>query len=219
MLTDLLIGALRPLPGSGKLRLLNTFIPHQGERACELFGCRFRVDLGDPAHRRLYAGAYETSALRALAGLLPSGGTFVDANADIGLLTALAAQRLGPTGQILAAESRPMSYLRLERMVRDNHLNNVVLHHGPLGGRDDHTTRTLDSLAHDHGLHRIDLLKIGAADLALLAGAARLLANRRVTAIVCDVSDGADPRILQQVGVLGFRHLRRHASYHVFRVV
>lgn len=219
MLSELLVGVVRPLPWSGKLRLLNTFIPHSGEREFEAFGCRFRLDLGEQDQRQLYVGGYEAGALRALGKLLPRGGCFVDAHADVGLLIALAAERLGPAGQMVAAEARTMSYLRLERMVRENHLNQVVLHHGPLGSRDERPVRTLDALAEDHGLHRIDLLRIGPPDLSLLAGAARLLAQRRILAIACDMGDSADPRILAQVSVLGFRHARRAGTHQIFGVV
>jgi len=203
----------------GKLRLLGTFIPHQGERSFEAFGCRFRLDLSEDEQRRIYLGEYDTRMLRTIGRLLPPGGCFVDANADLGLLTALAAARLGPTGLILAAESRSMSYLRLEGMVRDNHLNQVILHHGPLGGRDNRPVRTLDSLASEHKIHHVDLLRIGPSNLSLLAGAARLLAGRRIEAIACDMSRSPDPRILAQISVLGFRHVRRIGSHHFFRVV
>lgn len=216
MLTDLLVGAIRPVPLPAKLRLLSTFIPHSGERRLEAFGCRFRLDLSEEAQRRLYVGAYDGPMLRTIASLLPKAGCFVDAHADVGLLTALAAQRLGPAGLILAAESRSMSYLRLERMVRENHLNQVILHHGLLSGRDEKPARALDSLAQQHGIGEIDLLRIGPADLSLLTGAARLLAGRAIRAIACDMSVSADPRILAQVSVLGFRPWRRAGTHQLF---
>lgn len=222
MLSDLLIGALRPLPLRGKWQLLNTFVPHQGERTADAFGCRFRVDLSEDTQRRLYLGAHDHRLARAFARCLPPGGCFVDANADIGWTIALAAQRLGPTGQILAAEARGMSYLRLEGMVRDNHLNQVVLQHGQLGSRDDQNTRTLDSLAAKHAIPRIHLLHLGPQDLTLLTGAARLLAQRRIDHLVCNMqhsngmSGGRDRRILTQIGVLGFRPLQRLGAHHFY---
>lgn len=215
MLTDFLVDAIRPLSFRGKLRLLNTLIPHEGERTFEAHGCRFCLDLSELAERNVYFGTYETEEAALARQILGPGDSFVDANGGIGFFTALAASRVGPTGQILAVEARTMSYLRLERVVRDNHLNQVVLHHGALGAREQAPVTTLDTLAARHRLAHIDLLKIEGCDLSLLAGAARLLAQRRIGAVLCRL-DSPDTRMLAQLDVLGFRHARSAGASHFF---
>ena len=216
MLPDLLVDAIRPLSFRGKLRLLNTLIPHSGERTVEAHGCRFRLDLSEFAERHVYFGTYEPEESNLARRLLQPGGTFVDANAGIGFSTALAVSRVGPTGQILAVEASTMSYLRLERLVRDNHLNQVVLFHGTLGARHQAPVTTLDALASRHGLVTIDLLKLAGGDLSLLAGAARLLAQQRIRAVLCRL-DSTDTRMLDQLSVLGFRQKRQFGDSHFFQ--
>lgn len=218
MLTDLLVDAIRPLSFRGKLSLLNTLIPHRGERTVEAHGCRFRLDLSEMAERNVYFGTYETEESGVVRRILQPGACFVDANADIGFSTALASSRVGPTGQILAVEAHTMAYLRLERLVRENHLNQVVLVHGTLGARDQPPAVTLDWLAQRHGLEKIDLLKLAGGDLSLLAGAAHLLAQRRIRAVLCRL-DSRDTRMLDQLAALGFRPTRQFGASHFFAAV
>jgi hypothetical protein len=208
MLTELFVRAVRPLPL--RWRLFNTFVPQAGERSAEIYGCRFRLDLSEEHQRAIYLGGYDARTQRALAACLPPGGSLVDARAGAGLLVALAARQLGPAGRILAAEPHTMSYLRLEGMVRDSHLNQVILRHGTLADG-------LDEIAQDHGMARIDLLRLGPADLALLVGAARLLGQKRIANIACDLGDSTDRRVLEQVSVLGFQRWRRLGNLHFFR--
>lgn len=218
MLPDLLVDAIRPLSFRGKLRLLNTLIPHSGERTIEAHGCRFQVDLSELHERHVYFGTYEPEASTVARRILHTGGTFVDANAGIGFSTALAASRVGPTGQILAVEARTMDYLRLERLVRDNHLNQVVLFHGTLGARDQAPVATFDTLAARHGIETIDLLKLAGGDLSLLVGAARLLSQQRIRAVLCRLDAADDTRMLDQLGALGFRPRRQFGESHFFEL-
>jgi len=150
MVADLFVQALRPLAFRGKPRLLNLFIPHQGERIVTAHGCQFRLDLGEYIQRSVYFGTFEAEEARVVARLLKPGQTFVDAGANIGYFTALAASRVGPAGRILSVEPSTMAFLKLERLIRDNHLNQVILHHGALGDTPGESPLYLDESRRDN---------------------------------------------------------------------
>ena len=59
---------------------------------------------------------------------LRPGSTFVDAGANIGFFTVLAAQLVGPTGRVVAIEMMPDTASRLRAHLAMNHLTNVVVH-------------------------------------------------------------------------------------------
>lgn len=256
MLAELLIQTMRPLSFRGKLRLFNTFVPHEGERTATAHGCLFRLNLGEHIQRNVYLGTFESAESKLVARYLKPGHTFVDAGANIGYFTGLAARCVGDTGRVLAVEPSTMAFLRLERMVRENQLNHVKLHHGALGDRPhsaplylDESRRnnrnhspslvaqgdrftletvpvtTLDALAEQHGLDRIDMLKVDVEghEPALLAGAARLIAERRIGAILCEVDDynlgaagSSAAELLRQFASLGFRPVHQISANYFF---
>lgn len=57
--------------------------------------------------------------------LVPRGGTFVDVGANIGILTLVAAEAVGPSGRVVAVEPGPATFRALEANVELHALSNV----------------------------------------------------------------------------------------------
>jgi len=138
-----------------------------------------------------------------LAGLLPPpGGTAIDAGAFIGRHALAYARAVGSGGRVVAVEPLPGNFRLLEHNVRRNGYAQVTCVRCALGAAEgeidlayDRETstasavrplprhlwvglRTLDSLAAEWGINRIDLLKIDVegAEYDVLQGAQQLLA-------------------------------------------
>jgi FkbM family methyltransferase len=89
---------------------------------------RIDCDLRELVDRVVYfRGLAEPVETWILLQLLRPGMVVVDAGANIGQYTLLAAQAVGPTGRVFAFEPIPPTFARLERHVRENRLANVVL--------------------------------------------------------------------------------------------
>lgn len=71
-------------------------------------------------------GLYELTTARLINRLLLPGDFFVDAGANIGYFTLLAAQRVGPTGRVHAFEPTPANHARLLAHIRKNHLEDRI---------------------------------------------------------------------------------------------
>lgn len=69
---------------------------------------------------------YEPAETRFLMSALRPGITFLDIGANIGYYTALAVNRVGPSGQIIALEPDPDSFSYLKKTVEANGANNVI---------------------------------------------------------------------------------------------
>jgi FkbM family methyltransferase len=81
--------------------------------------------IGDVSHFTLtglyFAGMeYEAATCRYIAESMPPGGTFVDIGANAGLMTLIAAARVGPSGRVFAFEPNPPVFQELERHVEVN---------------------------------------------------------------------------------------------------
>ncbi len=75
----------------------------------------FEIDLDlDPVMRGMYFGAYQTEVKKLLEKFLSRGDTFIDVGANIGYISALAANIVGTTGEIHAFEPVPQYFERLE---------------------------------------------------------------------------------------------------------
>lgn len=164
---------------------------------------------------------FEDKTYEQLPGFIPQPGQIViDVGGHQGLFAVLAAKRIGPSGRLLVIEAFPGNAERLRRNLdlngvaaqtilveaaaHDHDGGEIVLHVTNLmsGGhstvwaaRDSRPvpvhTRTLDSLAQEHGLSRVDFIKIDVegAYLAVLKGATTVLRNR--PRIVMEVEGGA----------------------------
>lgn len=74
-----------------------------------------------------YFGLWEPSLSAWIESRLSPGDLFIDVGANIGYFTLLAAQRVGPTGQVVAVEAMPAIFQHLAAHVAANALTNARL--------------------------------------------------------------------------------------------
>lgn len=177
------------------------------------------VDTG--VEDRIYrTGTYEPGTLAIFRRLLRPGDTFIDAGANIGLMTVYGAKLVGPRGTVHAFEPLESIFEQLSVNVAINRLGNVHLHKLALGSRSD--TRpiyehpeinrgsssmvdvgasqpaglaeivTLDDFLRQHKLSTARLIKIDVEgwELEVLRGARRFLAQPSAPAICIECSRG-----------------------------
>ena len=149
-------------------------------------------------------GRYETPVIRLLRRLLPPDAVVVDAGAHIGLISLIIARSL-PGSDVRAIEAIPASADLLELNRIRNGISNVTVHRAALGaevgsmrmhaggdfsagasfdadvGEVSVPVTTVDDWVAEHGLRRIDAIKIDVqgAEPLLLEGAARTLRDLR----------------------------------------
>jgi FkbM family methyltransferase len=90
------------------------------------YGLRFRCHIGNNVTERdlVYGGQFDNMVeLEKIMGHLPIGGTFVDAGANCGLYSVVAAHRAGPAGRVLAIEANPALVDRIRFNAAINGLN------------------------------------------------------------------------------------------------
>jgi len=73
-------------------------------------------------------GYWELSETQMLKQVLKKGMTFVDAGANVGWYTLLAARLVGKSGRVIGFEPEPKCYRLLEKSVKENGFENVHLH-------------------------------------------------------------------------------------------
>jgi FkbM family methyltransferase len=190
ILGEWLANTLRPHPFRGKLRLLDRLVPRQGRRSASVFKLEMHLDLADSIQRSIYLGTYEPWEAALVRKWLKPGMTVVDAGANVGYYSALAASCVGPSGRVFAVEPQPKSYRQLAEMIEQNGLTQVrafqcglsaaegelPLYLSPESTGAHNATmvypgasvsrqitvpvKTLDACIRDWGIQRIDLLKI-----------------------------------------------------------
>jgi FkbM family methyltransferase len=90
-------------------------------------GVSIAADLRTAQGRRLYGYGFCEPAVRVMQSLLRSGDAVIDAGANIGLYTLLAATRVGPGGCVVACEPSPTTMSMLRANVDRNELDWVQL--------------------------------------------------------------------------------------------
>jgi Protein-L-isoaspartate(D-aspartate) O-methyltransferase (PCMT) len=94
---------------------------------------QMECDLRDHVQSRIFFfGLYEPVECYVVSKFLRPGMTFVDAGANVGQYTLLAAQAVGPTGKVISFEPVPRNYERTCAHVRQNGLGNVSVHRSAL---------------------------------------------------------------------------------------
>jgi FkbM family methyltransferase len=214
-----LANTLRPHPFRGKLRLLDPLAPRQGRRYASVFNLEMHLDLADSIQRNIYLGTYEPRETALVRQWLKPGMTFVDAGANVGYYSALAATCVGPSGWVFAVEPQPNSYRQLAAMIQQNGLTQVrvfacglsaaegelPLYLAPESAGENNATmvahgasrkitvpvKTLDGCMREWGIDQIDLLKIDVEghEPQVFQGAATALAERRIRALLCEFND------------------------------
>ena len=177
-------------------------------------------------------GQYEPHVMDVIANRLPAGGVFVDVGANIGILAALAARRMGPRGTVVAIEASPINCELLAANLRETGSQRfTVLNRGvwdepatltishipqgpgwsfvspePSGQGIPFTVEceTLDALLAEAGVGPVDLLKVDVegAEVRVLRGARNLLQGNR-PGIILEIN----PDTLQRVSGAGPREL------------
>lgn len=219
-LGDLLVKTLRPLPYfRGRARLLGALLPRSGVRTTEVGGFPLRLALSDYIQRKIYMGCYEPRETKLVKALLRPGDTFVDAGANIGYYTAMAAGIVGPTGTVLAFEPFPELYETLRRtfatcdrvkclpVALSDSDGRLTLYIPPesYGNIDPSAfqycadmrgisvpARPLTEILRDLGVRTVHLLKTDTEgfELRVLKGCEQLLGEGRVHAVLCEVNPG-----------------------------
>ncbi len=204
------------------------------------------LDLADLIQRQIYQGTFEPHETVSVKRYLRPGMTFVDVGANVGYYTALAAGLVGGRGgRVVAFEPSPYAFARLKQLVESNRLDHVTAVNLGLSdttgvtniylgiGSDNHSPTmvahegadatevkigTLDAEAERLDLERIDLIKIDVEghEPKVLAGAQRLLRERRIGAVLCEFNElwlhkvGSSAheleRIFQEAGFVEDRH-------------
>lgn len=184
--------------------------------------------------------------LRELQQLLRGGDTFIDVGANVGLFTLKGARLVGPGGRVLALEPSSLAYAELldnlslnafaqvralplaasnaEGLAQLNHVDlggdpqaySLVNAENARGGEVVRTT-TLDALAAEEGLARIDLIKIdveGAEPLVVEGARGCLAAFRPAVLFECNAyinaggDAGASARTWSLLSAVGYRFFR-----------
>jgi FkbM family methyltransferase len=81
-------------------------------------------------------GRPEEEPVERIVNSLPAGGTFVDAGAHIGRYSLMAADRVGPTGRVLAIEPSPQTWALLNEQASLNGIDWMVAIQAALGTAD-----------------------------------------------------------------------------------
>lgn len=176
-------------PALAGSRLLSSRLPN---------GCRVHCDLRDMVQRQMwFYGAYEPIEAYLFTQLLRPGMVVIDAGANVGQYSMLAATGVGPSGSVHSFEPIPATFARLQKHVAENSLSNVQLNQIALWDKD--TTVSLGmpaGMLNNAGAYSV---RAGADKLSSIeAPAARLdtycaLQNlSRVDVIKMDI-EGAEP--------------------------
>jgi FkbM family methyltransferase len=123
-------GLLRRVP-RGRYGLLASVAPSRGRftarLADDLGGARFDCDLADALSREVcFTGLYEPPVTRVFQRHVPGGGTVVDAGANWGYFSLIAAALCGPQGRVVALEPDARQFEALSRNVALNGFAHVT---------------------------------------------------------------------------------------------
>jgi len=109
----------------GKYAIVSRWTPRTGQfvarLADDLGGAMFACDLADAIAREVcLTGYYEPPVTRVVQRLVSRGGTVVDAGANWGYFSLLAASAAGERGRAIALEPDPRHFTRLARNIEMN---------------------------------------------------------------------------------------------------
>jgi FkbM family methyltransferase len=121
---------LRRLP-RGRYSVLGAVAPSRGRftsrLAADAGGATFACDMADQISREVcLTGLYEPPVTRVVQHHLRPGGTVVDAGANWGYFSLLAAAAVGPEGTVLALEPDPRQFEELSRNISANGFRQVL---------------------------------------------------------------------------------------------
>lgn len=92
-------------------------------------GCRIQLDLASYPDCSMAIAVYELDTVRLMKRILRPGDHFIDAGANIGYLTLMAAKMVGAAGRVDAIEPMPANFARLVSNIGASGAGNVVTAH------------------------------------------------------------------------------------------
>ncbi len=98
--------------------------PHMVESRCS--GVRLRYSSRSRIGEEIFANAFERAERQLLDRILSPGMTILDIGANLGFYTCLFAQRVGPTGRVIAFEPTPSTFESLQSNVRLNGYQELI---------------------------------------------------------------------------------------------
>lgn len=190
-------------------------------------GAEMMLSLDDwPQAQAFLLGRYDTSTVEFILENLPSGGTFVEGGAHVGLI-AMQVAHARPIAHLHAFEPHPTKFAALKANAERN---GVDLHANPVGLSDAAGARpydvqrhavddgasgsipvvTLDDYADQHQIEHIDVLKldIEGHEINALRGARKLIEDGRIGAITMEATHETDGDPLTYLKELGFSRVR-----------
>lgn len=94
--------------------------PLKPKRVISIGSVKLELDLRDPNERSVFAELYEPREVSLLRFFLRPGQIVLDVGANIGYLSSVAADGVGPSGQVHAIEPIPLYFRRLQRLASLN---------------------------------------------------------------------------------------------------
>jgi FkbM family methyltransferase len=188
----------------GKYAIVSRWSPRTGRfvaaLADDIGGARFDCDLADVIDREVcLTGYYEPPVTRIVQRLAARGGTVVDAGANWGYFSLLAAAAVGERGCVIALEPDPRHFERLARNIAMNRFTQVTLLQVAAGARDGIVTLAGYALdAENRGVSRIAASPGGAQafDVRCTTIDVATASCDRVDAVKIDV-EGAEMDVLE----------------------
>ncbi|MBU4277686.1 MAG: FkbM family methyltransferase [Proteobacteria bacterium] len=168
-------------------------------------------------------GTYEAGTLNLIKKLLRPGDCFVDAGANIGLMSLVAARAVGPTGSVYSFEPEPAVHSTLKYNVELNGLAQIKTFNLALGSKREQKTihkhvqhnrggatlvskensferipvmvDTLDNIIAANSIEHVKLLKIDVEgwESEVLAGSTALLASKSAPIIILEYPQKKEP--------------------------
>lgn len=144
MLEDLLRSVPRRYPfrrGSGRIRTTLMSLLVGNERIAHIGDVRFRF-LGH--HGLFFFELYEPHLVRFLRSFVRPGDCVIDLGANAGYLSAVALERVGKAGRLIAVEAAPAHHEELQWLARLNPEHRVLIEHCAAGDHDGEVTLFLN---------------------------------------------------------------------------
>jgi FkbM family methyltransferase len=177
------------------------------------------LSLDDRLQRHIYFGIYERDETKCLKSMIQNGAVVFDIGANIGYYTLLLKSLVGITGKVHSFEPVPSNFAKLAKAVEINNLTNVFLNQVAVSDASGNAILytagvagecgwasivqpsrgeffevraiSIDDYVAAHSIDRIDLVKIDVegAEMRVLNGMAKLLANRKVDNIFIEINE------------------------------
>jgi len=222
MLASILSAYCRHSPiSTGKWRVINyaeKILEHGIEKSKTWDGIHMELDTSDFIQRTIFlTGLWDSNVRSVIVDLLQDGDVFVDAGANVGYFTLLAAKLVGSSGRVFSFEPNPATLELMRRNIEINSYDNIKVYEAGLSDRDNTGVLfldnegnsgaasqrqnygvkvpinlvTLDSILEENSVGQVRLVKIDVegSEIQVLRGAERLLSSLNAPNVLCEVSE------------------------------